>query len=72
MAIQIPAAGKTAVIIAALYCTKNFLPVHVIILCFFLALADQFFQNRLSVLDGSGEHLLSILLYRFEVKFIVI
>ena len=71
VAIRIPIAGEAVIVIAALHLAQDFrLPVHVIVLGFFLALAGQFLQNRLSVLDGSGEHLLSILLYCFEVKFV--
>jgi len=69
--IIIPVAGEAVVWFSALHLAQDFLlPVHIVILGFFLALAGQFLQNRLSVLDGGGEHLLSILLYRFEVKFV--
>ena len=69
--IRIPVAGETAVIIAVFHLAQHlFLPVHIVILSFFLALANQFIQNRLSVLEGGGEHLLPVLRYGFEVKFI--
>ena len=58
---------------SALHLAQDFLiPVQIIVLGFFLALAGQFLQNRLSVLNRSGEHLLPVLLYRFEVKFIAV
>ena len=71
MAVRIPIAGEPVVVIAALHLAQDFLiPVQIVILSVFLTLAGQFLQNRLSVLDGGGEHLLPVLRYGFEVKFV--
>ena len=69
--IIIPVAGEAVVGFSALHLAQDFLlPVHIVILGFFLALAGQFLQNRLSVFDGGGEHLLPVLRYSFKVKFV--
>ena len=69
--VRIPVAGETVIVIAALHLAQDFLiPVHIVILSFFLALADQFIHNRRFVFDGGGEHLLPVLRYGFEVKFV--
>ena len=71
ISVGIPVAGKTVILIAAFHLAQDFLiPVHIVILGFFLALAGQFLQNRLSVFEGGGEHLLPVLRYSFEVKFV--
>ena len=48
-----PNSRRSGRFIAALHLSKNsLLPVHIVILGFFLALAGQFLQDCLSVLDG--------------------
>ena len=71
LSIIIPVAGEAVIRFSALHLAQDFLiPVHIVIFGFFLALAGQFLQNRLSVLDGGREHLLPVLRYSFEVKFV--
>jgi len=73
VAVRIPVAGETVIVIAASHLAQNLLlPVHIVIFGLCFALADQFLQNRLAVLDGGGEHLLPVLRYRFEVKFVAV
>ena len=71
MTVRVPVAGEAVIVIAALHLAQDFLiPIQIIFLGLRSTLAGQLIQKSFSVLDGSGEHLLPLLRYRFEVKFI--
>ena len=73
LGVVVPVAGEAVVLVAALHLAQDLLvPVHIIVLGFFLALADQFFQNRLSVFDGGREHLFPVFRHLVRVKGIVV
>ena len=71
--IIIPVAGEAVVWFSAFHLAQDFLiPVHIVILGFFLALADQCLQDRLAVLDRCRQYLLPVVGYLVRVESIVV